>query len=168
MNMKTGAVHFWCNFLGTKKTYKVEIQLLVGYSERRGRDSNPRCLAAQRFSRPPQSTTLPPLQRTKVQVFSLTTKYFCKNFSIIFYSIFHITVYQHIAALCDLKLFSPKKSLNALFIVIRDFLRAYKASAQTTILQQKQAFYLYSAYLHRRIYIALSKSLQRDLSIERK
>ncbi len=25
-------------FLGTKKTYKVEIQLLVGYSERRGRD----------------------------------------------------------------------------------------------------------------------------------
>ena len=34
--------------------------------ERRGRDSNPRSLAAQRFSRPPQSTTLPPLQRTKV------------------------------------------------------------------------------------------------------
>ena len=33
---------------------------------RRGRDSNPRSLAAQRFSRPPQSTTLPPLQRTKV------------------------------------------------------------------------------------------------------
>ena len=39
-------------------------------SLRRERDSNPRSLAAQRFSRPPQSTTLPPLQRTKVrQVF---------------------------------------------------------------------------------------------------
>ena len=29
---------------------------------RRGRDSNPRCLAARRFSRPVHSTTLPPLQ----------------------------------------------------------------------------------------------------------
>ena len=29
---------------------------------RRGRDSNPRNLSAQRFSRPPQSTTLPPLR----------------------------------------------------------------------------------------------------------
>ncbi len=28
---------------------------------RRGRDSNPRYVAAQRFSRPPQSATLPPL-----------------------------------------------------------------------------------------------------------
>ena len=32
-----GSVHFWCNFLGIKKVYKVEIQLLVDYSERRGR-----------------------------------------------------------------------------------------------------------------------------------
>ena len=31
-----GSVHFWCNFLGTKKVYKVENQLLVDYSERRG------------------------------------------------------------------------------------------------------------------------------------
>ena len=31
---------------------------------RRDRDSNPGCLAAQRFSRPPQSTTLPPLQNS--------------------------------------------------------------------------------------------------------
>ena len=30
-------------------------------SQRRERDSNPRSLAAQRFSRPPQSTTLPSL-----------------------------------------------------------------------------------------------------------
>jgi hypothetical protein len=29
---------------------------------RRGRDSNPRTLAGQRFSRPPHSTTLPPLR----------------------------------------------------------------------------------------------------------
>ena len=35
---RNGAVHFWCNFLGTKKVYKVENQLLVDYSERRGRD----------------------------------------------------------------------------------------------------------------------------------
>ena len=28
-------MHFWCNFLGTKKVYKVENQLLVDYSERR-------------------------------------------------------------------------------------------------------------------------------------
>src|SRR5688500_9238130 len=30
--------------------------------KRRGRDSNSRSLAGQRFSRPPQSATLPPLQ----------------------------------------------------------------------------------------------------------
>ena len=30
-------------------------------SQRRGRDSNPRKLTLQRFSRPPRSTTLPPL-----------------------------------------------------------------------------------------------------------
>ena len=36
--VETGSVHFWYNFLGTKKTYKVDIQLLVDYSERRGRD----------------------------------------------------------------------------------------------------------------------------------
>ena len=33
-----GLVHFWCNFLGIKKVYKVENQLLVDYSERRERD----------------------------------------------------------------------------------------------------------------------------------
>ena len=33
---------------------------------RRGRDSNPRNLSVQRFSRPPQSTTLPPLQFLRV------------------------------------------------------------------------------------------------------
>ena len=58
-----GVVHFWCKFLGIKKTYKVEIQHLVGSLLRRERDSNPRSLSAQRFSRPPQSTTLPSLLR---------------------------------------------------------------------------------------------------------
>ena len=32
--------------------------------QRRDRDSNPGYLAVQRFSRPPQSTTLPPLQNS--------------------------------------------------------------------------------------------------------
>ena len=36
---------------------------------RRERDSNPRSLAAQRFSRPPQSTTLPSLQAQKYALF---------------------------------------------------------------------------------------------------
>ena len=38
------------------------LTLFVLGFQRRDRDSNPGCLAAQRFSRPPQSTTLPPLQ----------------------------------------------------------------------------------------------------------
>ena len=37
-----------------------------GSFQRRGRDSNPRILSDQRFSRPPQSTTLPPLQVLRV------------------------------------------------------------------------------------------------------
>ena len=48
--------------------------LLASFRLRRGRDSNPRSLAAQRFSRPPQSTTLPPLQGTKVRQRFETTK----------------------------------------------------------------------------------------------
>ena len=35
--IETGSVHFWCIFFWAQKTYKVEIQLLVGYSERRGK-----------------------------------------------------------------------------------------------------------------------------------
>ena len=34
---------------------------IIRFLLRRGRDSNPRILSDQRFSRPPQSTTLPPL-----------------------------------------------------------------------------------------------------------
>ena len=55
-------VHFWCIFLGIEKTYKIENQYLVGLFQRRERDSNPRYLSVRRFSRPVQSTTLPPLQ----------------------------------------------------------------------------------------------------------
>ena len=39
--------------------------LLIFLFWRRERDSNPRSLSAQRFSRPPQSTTLPSLQRAQ-------------------------------------------------------------------------------------------------------
>ena len=56
---------------------------------RRERDSNPRSLSAQRFSRPPQSTTLPSLQRAqntrfsksaaKVQQILDIRKFFCKK-----------------------------------------------------------------------------------------
>ncbi len=44
---------------GHKKTGRLSSS---GFLQRRGRDSNPRILSDQRFSRPPQSTTLPPLQ----------------------------------------------------------------------------------------------------------
>ena len=35
-----GAVHFWCNFLGIKKVYKIDTQIIVDYSVRRVLDSN--------------------------------------------------------------------------------------------------------------------------------
>ncbi len=38
------------------------LMFISEYLKRRDRDSNPGYLAVQRFSRPPQSTTLPPLQ----------------------------------------------------------------------------------------------------------
>ena len=38
--MGTGSVYFWCIFFGTKKTYKVENQILVGLLLRRALDSN--------------------------------------------------------------------------------------------------------------------------------
>ena len=56
------SVHFWCIFLDKEKAYKIENQYLVGFILRRERDSNPRYLSVRRFSRPVQSTTLPPLQ----------------------------------------------------------------------------------------------------------
>ena len=40
--VETGSVHFWCNFLGTKKVYKIENQIFVDYSLRRALDSNQR------------------------------------------------------------------------------------------------------------------------------
>ena len=52
--------------LHTKKTSPVG--LVLHFSLRRERDSNPRSLSAQRFSRPPQSTTLPSLLRRNALV----------------------------------------------------------------------------------------------------
>ena len=46
-----------------KKASQIKKPSLIDrvFSQRRERDSNPRYLAVQRFSRPPQSTTLPSL-----------------------------------------------------------------------------------------------------------
>ena len=55
-------VHFLCNFLDTEKAYKIDNQFLVGFIQRRERDSNPRTREDQQFSRLPHSTTLPSLQ----------------------------------------------------------------------------------------------------------
>ena len=60
--------------------------------QRRDRDSNPGYLAVQRFSRPPQSTTLPPLQNSfrsalflksdaKVGIFFESANFYRKNHS---------------------------------------------------------------------------------------
>ena len=45
-----------------QKGCKSHKRLIYTLISRRDRDSNPGNLAVQRFSRPPQSTTLPPLQ----------------------------------------------------------------------------------------------------------
>ena len=51
---------------GHKKNEPYRTRLHFGL--RRERDSNPRSLSAQRFSRPPQSTTLPSLLRRNALV----------------------------------------------------------------------------------------------------
>ena len=51
-----------------KKKCKPRKCLIYTFYWRRDRDSNPGYLAVQRFSRPPQSTTLPPLQNSFVRV----------------------------------------------------------------------------------------------------
>ena len=53
-----GAKLLYFNFIDIK-------QLLKASKWRRDRDSNPGNLAVQRFSRPPHSTTLPPLRAIK-------------------------------------------------------------------------------------------------------
>ena len=45
-----------------KKQRSSKLDADFPFALRRGRDSNPRNVSVQRFSRPPQSTTLPPLQ----------------------------------------------------------------------------------------------------------
>ena len=56
------SLHFWCIFLDIKKSHKHIIHKLVRLWGRKERDSNPRTLAGQRFSRPPHSTALPSFQ----------------------------------------------------------------------------------------------------------
>ena len=71
------AVHFWrthafqaCLFNHSSiSPQKIRLPYVVVKSKRRDRDSNPGNLAVQRFSRPPQSTTLPPLQYYKEKSF---------------------------------------------------------------------------------------------------
>ena len=48
--------------LGPVRERKSPATSWLGFPWRRGRDSNPRYLAVKRFSRPPRSTTLPPLR----------------------------------------------------------------------------------------------------------
>ena len=59
-NAKTPLKHW--GFLKSKRTTSRWLSLFALQKWRRGRDSNPRTLAGQRFSRPPLSTTQPPLQ----------------------------------------------------------------------------------------------------------
>ena len=51
------------------------IGLVLHFVLRRERDSNPRNLSVQRFSRPPQSTTLPSLLRNRLQNYYFFFKY---------------------------------------------------------------------------------------------
>ena len=66
-----GSVHFWCIFLGIEKAHKIDNQFLVGFIQRKERDSNPRTREDQRFSRPPHSTTLPSFQAQRYYLFSI-------------------------------------------------------------------------------------------------
>ncbi len=59
-NAKNPLKHW--GFLKSKRTTSRWLSLFALQKWRRGRDSNPRTLAGQRFSRPPLSTTQPPLQ----------------------------------------------------------------------------------------------------------
>ena len=53
------------------KILQITLSILSAFFLRRERDSNPRYLSVQRFSRPPQSTTLPSLQNFFWKCFSL-------------------------------------------------------------------------------------------------
>ena len=71
-------VHFWCIFLDIKKAHKIDNQFLVGFVERKERDSNPRTREDQRFSRPPHSTTLPSFQAQRYNLFSILQNFYRK------------------------------------------------------------------------------------------
>ena len=55
--------------------------LCTGFCLQRRRDSNPRYLAVQRFSRPPHSTTLPRLCITSKATYCSPTIFFSRRFS---------------------------------------------------------------------------------------
>ena len=68
--------------INRKKSRKTLILRDLSLFQRRDRDSNPGYLAVQRFSRPPQSTTLPPLQNSSWELpcFSKAVQRYAKNF----------------------------------------------------------------------------------------
>ena len=78
------------------KNLQINLSFLSAFFLRRERDSNPRYLAVQRFSRPPQSTTLPSLQTSssRVLVFKSDAKVRLFFESASFWStFFHLTVF---------------------------------------------------------------------------
>ena len=75
---------------------------------RRERDSNPRNLSVQRFSRPPQSTTLPSLLRNRLQKYCFFLN--CANFYALFLriSIFYSNFAPKIVQKCCYKYLNPR------------------------------------------------------------
>ena len=77
-NAKTPLKHW--GFLKSKRTTSRWLSLFALRNWRRGRDSNPRTLAGQRFSRPPLSTTQPPLQNSSHLIKHKRCEYYIKIF----------------------------------------------------------------------------------------
>ena len=75
---------------------------------RRERDSNPRNLSVQRFSRPPQSTTLPSLLQNRLQKYCFFLN--CANFYALFLriSIFYSNFAPKIVQKCCYKYSNPR------------------------------------------------------------
>ena len=78
-NAKNPLKHW--GFLKSKRTTSRWLSLFALQKWRRGRDSNPRTLAGQRFSRPPLSTTQPPLQNSSHLIKHKCYEYYIKIFS---------------------------------------------------------------------------------------
>ena len=84
------------------------IGLVLHFGLRRERDSNPRSLSAQRFSRPPQSTTLPSLLQNRLQKYCFFLN--CANFYALFLriSIFYSNFAPKIVQKCCYKYSNPR------------------------------------------------------------